>query len=72
MFYLVLTFICVPICYNAARERLEERSRFDLKCMNIANFNYGFAVFVGVVFFAIIVVLFGIIIFALLAVFLVH
>ena len=52
IFSLVLTFVVIPICYNAARERLEEKSKFELRYRHIGIVNWGVVGFFLVTFAA--------------------
>lgn len=52
---IVLTFICIPICYNVAKEKLEEKSKFELKCSYLKALNYGIGALFGGVFLILLV-----------------
>jgi hypothetical protein len=46
----VLTLVCIPLCYNAALRKVKEHSKFELKMKGVEGLNYFIAAASGVFF----------------------
>jgi len=42
-FCVLITFVAIPLCYNAAQSKVEEKSKFELKVRGLKSINYAIA-----------------------------